>query len=93
MRKAIDITQEESDNIRRLFYKYNSYMSMLQFLADSSSESPIYEKKWNEASELWIELDRAKVAVEDKYKPEGDWDRYEFDFDKAQVVFIKDETP
>ena len=93
MRKAIDITQEESDKVERLFYQYNSYMSMLEFLAPSISDTAVYDKKWNEASELWIKLDKAKTAIEAKYKPEGNWDRYEFDFNNAQVVFTKDEGP
>lgn len=91
MRKAIDITHEECENVQRLFYKYNAYMSMLEFLAPTVSDTTIYDKKWNEASDIWIELDRAKAAVEAKYKPAGDWDRYEFDFDNTQVVFTKNE--
>lgn len=93
MKKAIDITQEESEKVERLFYQYNSYMSMLEFLAPSISDTAVYDKKWDEASELWIELDKAKTAIEAKYKPEGNWDRYEFDFDNVQVVFTKDEGP
>ncbi len=93
MRKAIDITREESEKVERLFYQYNSYMSMLEFLAPSISDTAVYDKKWDEASELWIKLDKAKTAIEAKYKPEGNWDRYEFDFDNVQVVFTKDEGP
>lgn len=90
MKQAINITYEECENVRRLFYKYNAYMSMLEYLATNASGTDIYDKKWNEAADIWIELDRAKSAVEAKYKPEGDWDRYEFDFDNTQVVFYKE---
>ena len=92
MKKAITITKAESENISRLFYKYNAYMNMLEYLAARITDSAIYEKKWEEAVNIWIELDRAKVAVEKKYKPAGDWDRYEFNFDDSQVVFIKNEN-
>ena len=51
--------------------------------------SAAYDKKWDEASQLWIDLDKAKRAVEKRYKPAGDWDSYEFDFDNQQVVFTK----
>lgn len=88
--EKVQITPEESENIENLFLTYNSYMSMLEFLATSGdmSDSPLYDKKWNEASKIWIDLDKAKRAVELKYKPKGDWARYEFDFDNNQVVFI-----
>ena len=91
MKQAIKITQEECDHVQRLFYKYNAYISMLEYLANTISDTAIYDKKWNEAVDLWIELDKAKTAAEMKYKPAGEWDRYEFDFDNVQVVFIKNE--
>jgi len=90
MKQAIDITHEECENVRRLFYKYNAYMSMLEYLAANTFSTDIYDKKWNEAADIWIELDLAKSAIEAKYKPEGEWDRYEFDFDNTQVVFYKE---
>lgn len=92
MKKAINISLEESDNVETLFMKYNSYMGMLQYFAESGMESTaVYDKKWNEASTLWIELDKAKRDVEKKYKPAGEWDSYEFDFDNHQVVFTKND--
>lgn len=93
MTKKISITPEESENIERLFTRYNAYMSMLEYLASSGvQDSPVYDKKWNEACELWIQLDKAKRQIEYMYKPEGDWDSYEFDFDNYQVVFVKNEA-
>lgn len=91
MRKAISITPEESENVERLFLKYNSYMSMLEYFAESTAmkESEIYDKKWNETTEIWIELDKAKRAIEKKYKPQGNWAGYEFDFDNNKVIFYE----
>ena len=90
MEKRVNIKCEESDKVEDLFLKYSSYMSMLQYFAEQGLEqSPIYDKKWNEAVELWIKLDKAKREVEKKYKPEGNWDSYEFDFENYQVVFLK----
>ena len=92
MRKAVSITEEENKNIENLFLTYSSYMSMLQFFAEQGVEnSAIYDKKWNEAVELWIKLDKAKKEKKKKYKPSGHWDSYEFDFDNQQVVFVKNE--
>lgn len=93
MRKAISMPYEEVHEIEVLFYKYLSYMNMLQFLAsEGAATTEIYDKKWEEASKMWIELDALKRAAEDKYKPEGYWDSYEFDFEHMQVVFVRNGT-
>lgn len=90
MTRKVPISREESENVENLFYSYCSYMSMLQYFAENGIDNAaIYDKKWTEASELWVKLDKAKRAVEQKYKPEGEWDSYEFDFDTCQVVFTK----
>lgn len=92
MNKRIQITAEESQEVENLFMTYNSYMSMLLYFADGGmGDSPVYEKKWDEASDLWIRLDNLKRAIEKKYKPAGDWDSYEFDFENNQVVFVKND--
>lgn len=92
MKKAISITPEENENVERLFLKYNSYMSMLLYFAESGLENiSTYDRKWQECADIWIKLDKAKHAIELKYKPEGEWDSYEFDFNNCQVVFIKND--
>ena len=93
MRKEVIITQEESNNVYRLFSTYTSYMNVLRyFMENNMADNSIYDKKWNEAVEIDIKLTEAKKAVEKKYKPAGDWDRFEFDFDRHMVVFTKNET-
>lgn len=90
MEKKVKISAEESTNIETLFLKYSSYMSMLSYFAEQElNNTTIYDKKWDEAVDLWITLDKAKRDVEKKYKPAGNWDSFEFDFDNQQVVFIK----
>jgi len=86
MTKEIKITHEESENVERLFAKYNSYMSMLEFFTNTTNTA-MYDRKWEEASQIWIELNKAKRAIEEKYKPQGDWDSFEFNFDNHSVVF------
>ena len=86
MTKEIKITYEESENVERLFTKYNSYMSMLEFFANTTNTA-MYDRKWEEASQIWIELNKAKRAIEEKYKPQGNWDSFEFNFDNHSVVF------
>lgn len=94
MKQTVIISIEESDNVRILHETYNAYMSVLQFFMNQETipNQTIFDKKWNEAISIGRELENAKRNVEKKYKPSGDWDRFEFDFDNHQVVFIKDGT-
>lgn len=92
MEQRVRITPEENQKVESLFLKYNAYMSMLAYLASESgnmSGTDFYNSKWNEASQLWIDLDKEKRIIEQKYKPAGTWERYEFDFENQQVVFSK----
>lgn len=92
MKRIIKITPEESSKIESLFLSYNSYLSMLEYFSNSSSyNKEIYDGKWSEAVKLWIDLDKAKREIEQRYKPAGEWDSYEFDFDNEQVVFTKND--
>ena len=92
MERKITITQEENDEVYKLFSTYMSYMSMLQYLGENSTNTEIYDRKWAEAVELNIKLDKLKKDIEKKYKPAGNWSRFEFDFDNNQVVFIGGDT-
>ena len=90
MEKRIKITPGESENVQMLYSTYISYMNILQFFMNNPiTNQELFDRKWEEAVQLNIKLDEAKRAVEKEYKPAGEWDRYEFDFDKQQVVFIK----
>lgn len=91
MEKRIKITPEENENVQVLYSTYISYMNVLQFFMNNPiTNQELFDRKWEEAVQLNIKLDEAKRAIEKKYKPAGEWDRYEFDFDKQQVAFIKD---
>lgn len=90
MEKRIKITPEENENVQVLYSTYISYMNILQFFMNNPiTNQELFDRKWEEAVQLNIKLDEAKRAIEKKYKPTGEWNRYEFDFDKQQVVFIK----
>lgn len=93
MKKIIKITPEESENIRNLHYTYTTYMNILQFLMNNGIQNnTTYDKKWDEAVQIGIKLEFAKKEIEKKYKPTGNWDRFEFDFDNYQVVFTSEDT-
>lgn len=89
MEKIVPITYEESSNVENLFNTYNSYMAMLEYFANTKSNTEMYEKKWDEAVQLHTKLDKAKRDIEKKYKPLGEWKSFEFDFENSQVIFIK----
>lgn len=94
MIKAINITPEENNKVYNLFNTYNAYLSILHYFMNNGTvlNKEAYNEKWDETVKLSIELDKAKHEIEKKYKPEGIWDRFEFDFDNQQVVFITNGT-
>lgn len=93
MTQIVKITPQENDNVYILFSTYTSYMNVLQFFMNNNmSNNETFDKKWNEAVELDRQLTKAKQDIEKKYKPAGEWDRFEFNFDNQTVVFIKDDT-
>ena len=90
MRKHIKITSEESKHIENLFEHYNSYMNVLYYLTGADTpKSQFLDHKWNEAVELYKELEQAKRAAERKYKPEGTWENFEFDFENNEIIFTR----
>ena len=94
MTKAVNITPEENNKVYNLFNTYNAYLSILHYFMNNGTvlNKEAYNEKWDETAKLGIELDKAKHEIEKKYKPEGIWDRFEFDFDNQQVVFITNGT-
>lgn len=94
MEKRVKITIEESEKVRNLHETYLSYMNVLQFFMNQTSVSnqEMLDKKWNEATEVNRALEQAQREIEKKYKPKGFWQRFEFDFDNHEVVFITNGT-
>ena len=89
MKQIVPITYVESTNVENLFQTYNAYMSMLEYFADTKSNTEMYNTKWEEAAQIQIKLEKAKREIEKKYKPEGEWTSFEFDFENHQVIFTK----
>jgi hypothetical protein len=91
MEKRIEITENESNEIYALFAEYNAYLSILSYFSDQGStdtESHTFDRKWAEAVDLHKRLEAKKHQIELKYKPEGEWARFSFDFDNHMVVFM-----
>lgn len=92
MKQIVNISTIENNKVYNLFYTHMAYMNILHyFMNNKITNETLFDRKWNEAIKIELELDEEKRKVEKKYKPEGEWDRFEFDFDKCQVVFIKNE--
>lgn len=94
MTKEVQISHIECQNVYKLFTTYNAYLSILGYLAERKTleENGMYDKKWDEAVALNTSLEEHKRKLEKKYKPDGEWDHFEFDFDKDLIIFTKDET-
>ena len=47
MERAIQITQEENDEVQSLYLLHISYLNILKFFAKSNlTDTEIYERKW-----------------------------------------------
>lgn len=87
-KQVVPITIEESEHVEDLFNQFNGYLNVLSFFGDKAvEENSVFDRKWAEAVQISIDLEKAKVAIEKKYRPEGDWEQFEFDFDNHQVIF------
>ena len=88
MEKRIDITPDESCRVEQLFDHFNAYVNILSYFGDKATEeNSVFDRKWAEAVEIDIELTHLKRELEKKYKPEGHWDSFEFDFIHHQIIF------
>lgn len=91
MTQTVQITEEENEDIQSLFLLYTSYINILKLFAESDlANTETYNIRWNDAVVIGAELEQAKREIELKYKPEGIWDTFSFDFEHKQVIFSND---
>lgn len=92
--KIVPISHEDSQKVEALFARCNTYMSMVGFLGAQygmSEQMPLFNEKWNETVELYMQLEALKAEMDSKYRPEsGNWTNYMFDFRKDQMVYTND---
>ena len=90
--EAIEALASNKDHIATLFLdlvmpKKNG-LDVLAYMNDNSSKyTEFLDKKVDEATELYIELEQAKDKYGTQYKPQGDWQHYTFDFDNNAIVY------
>jgi len=91
--RRIDITRDECTEIEALFNKYQSYCNVLGFLSNYGSldeDNTFFDKKWAEAIELNMELEKLKSKIDTKYRPTDEiYTQYYFDFNNSQLVYSK----
>lgn len=91
MNTRIHITQEESELVELLYARFTSYCNILGYLTQYGSlDTTLFDKKWEEAVNLDIELSKAKQEIDTKYHPDGKWDRFEFDFKNCDIIYYND---
>lgn len=88
---SIKITIDEQDNreIWKLFHKYNAVLNILSYISSNEENySPFLEKKFDEATNLYIELEDAKAKCVRKYIPSDlNYNTYYFNFEKQELIF------
>lgn len=90
METRVKITHQENEEVKNLFYRLNSYYSILGYLAKYGSlDTNLFDKKWEEAIKIGMELDELKVVIDKKYHPiDGNvYNNYSFDFITEELVY------
>lgn len=88
MTLRISIPKEESNFVQEKFYKYNSLLAVLAYLNDNCNSKEFIEQKLEQATENYIELEKAKNTCGKKYIPDGyKVLKYTFDFDNSQILY------
>ena len=94
MQKEILIQKEESDSIQVLFGRYNAYLNILGYLMSkynlNEDNNKIFNEKFEETIQLSIDLEDLKIKISNKYRPEGVWKKYEFNFINNSIIFYND---
>ena len=87
----VKITHEENAEVERLYLELNNYYSILGYMSKYGSlDTNIFDKKWEEAIELGIKLDKLKEQLNRKYYPvenSMEYKDYYFDFINEELVY------
>ena len=93
MEIQVNMTIEDSQAVEKPFVRFNAYCNILGYLAQYGSlDTALFDKKWEEAVQINIELEKVKLEMKEKYYPHdgNTYSYYEFDFDKKQLVYRTD---
>lgn len=92
--KIIDIDPMESEKVQVLFERFNGFMGIITYLANSGmmQDNPFLNQKWEECAQISSELEKAKRELDIKYHPQDgiNYSAFEFDFYHHQLVYHMD---
>lgn len=90
MEKRIKIDNNISVYVEKLFFEYNAATNILRYLISQEDVKREYlDRYFEDAKNKYIELEIAKKEASDKYKPQNmRVERYNFDFDNCEIVYI-----
>lgn len=88
MTVKVNIGEQDSVCVERLWYEYNAALGVLRYLM---SQSDVLEKNlqlYSDSCEAkGVELELAKRAVSDRFKPDGTVMNYSFNFDECTIEY------
>lgn len=90
MEKRIKIDENISIYIEKLFFEYNATTNVLRYLSSQEDiKREHLDRYFKDAKDKYIELELAKKEASDKYRPQNMCiERYSFDFDNCEIVYI-----
>lgn len=87
----IKISEEDKNKIEALHYKVEARANLLDRLTNKTIqiENNVYSfnKYLEEYDKCFKEYDKLKFALENKYKPEGNFLSWNIDFDNNEMIF------
>lgn len=88
----IPISEIESNEIEKLFYKYNSYLRVISFIIKNTNlnetNNTFLNIKFEECINISMELEEKKEFLNQKYNPDSiKYTNYTFDFVKKEIIF------
>ena len=97
MIKIVPMTKDDTEKVEILFYRYQGQLDILNFLVNNSSNfsqqvTDLFEQKWDKAMQYYTELERVKAEMDAKYRPEGNWPNYTFNFINQRLEYINNDT-
>ena len=94
MQKEILIQKEESDSVEILFDRYNAYLDILGYLMSeyniNDENNKLFNDKLDEVVQIYIDLEKLKQKIVNKYRPGEEWAHYSFNFNNNSLVFSHD---
>lgn len=94
MQKEILIQKEESDSVEILFDRYNAYLDILGYLMSeyniNDENNKLFNDKLDEVVQIYIDLEKLKQKIANKYRPGEEWIHYIFNFNNNSLVFSYD---